>query len=239
MNEFWIEDLEAGYYDKALNNGLRKKRGIQSNWHNTTFKKVSNQIKNEIHLDYACGPGSLVGIYTNATSICVDISTKQINYGKEKYGNRAKFYDLENFKFGDYKNYFETITLLGLLEFIDEDESINLINNLYSMLKPGGRIILTTVNFRSGITLLEKIQSLITNVKYSNQFVTKHNKDTLESLFKKTKFNDFEIQKYMNFGIFFSVFGHKISEHIQKTIGIIFFNYFGYLLFGTLSKQKE
>ena len=128
---------------------------------------------------------------------------------------------------------------MGLLEFIDEDESINLINNLYSILKPGGRIILTTVNFRSGITLLEKIQSLITNVKYSNQFVTKHNKDTLESLFKKTKFNDFEIQKYMNFGIFFSVFGHKISEHIQKIIGIIFFNFFGYLLYGTLSKQKE
>ena len=40
MNEFWIEDLEAGYYDKALNNGLRKKRGIQSNWHNTTFKNL-------------------------------------------------------------------------------------------------------------------------------------------------------------------------------------------------------
>ena len=72
MNEFWIEDLEAGYYDKVLNNGLRKKRGIQSNWHNTTFKKVSDHIKNEVHLDYACGPGTFTGIYTNSKSICVD-----------------------------------------------------------------------------------------------------------------------------------------------------------------------
>ena len=238
MNEFWIEDLEAGYYDKALNNGLRKKRGIQSNWHNTTFKKVSEHIKNEVHLDYACGPGSLVGIYTNATSICVDISTKQINYGKEKYGEKSEFYTLDNFNFDNYQNYFEVITVLGLLEFINEDESLELINELFNLLKPGGRIILTTVNFRSTISLLEKIQSLLTNVKYSNQFITKHNVDTLETLFRETKFNHFQIQKYMNFGIFFSVFGHKVANNIQKLIEILFNNFFGYLLFATLQKEN-
>ena len=66
------------------------------------------------------------------------------------------------------------------------------------MLKPGGRIIVTTVNFRSTISLLEKIQSLLTNVQYSNQFITKHNVITLEALLTETKFNHFQIQKHMN-----------------------------------------
>lgn len=237
MNEFWENQLEAGYYDIVLINGLRKKRGIQSNWHNTTFEKVSNHINKEVHLDYACGPGSLVGIYVNSNSICVDISSKQINYGKEKYGDKAEFYKLENFNFDNYQNYFEVITVLGLLEFINKNESIQLINNLYNVLKPGGKIILTTVNFRSAISILEKIQSLLTNVKYSNQFISKYNIETLQNLISLTKFNHFQIEKYMNFGIFFSIFGHKISNKIQNFIATIFKNYFGYQLLATLQKD--
>ena len=238
MNKFWEDQLDAGYYDIVLTNGLRKKRGIQSNWHNTTFKKVSDYIKNEVHLDYACGPGTFTGIYTNTKSICVDISSKQINYGKEKYADKAEFFTLDNFNFDNYQNYFEVITVLGLLEFINEDESVELINGLYNLLKPGGRIIVTTVNFRSTISLLEKIQSLLTNVQYSNQFITKHNVITLEALLRETKFNHFQIQKYMNFGIFFSIFGHKVANNIQKLIEILFNNFFGYLLFATLQKEN-
>ena len=151
--------------------------------HKTTFKKVSDHIKNEVHLDYACGPGTFTGIYTNSKSICVDISSKQINYGKEKYADKAEFFTLDNFNFDNYQNYFEVITVLGLLEFINEDESVELINGFYNLLKPGGRIIIT-VNFRSTISLLEKIQSLLTNVQYSNQFITKHNVITLEALLR-------------------------------------------------------
>ena len=168
----------------------------------------------------------------------MDISLKQINYGKEKYGDKAEFYTLDNFNFDSYQNYFEVITVLGLLEFINEDESVELLNRLYNLLKPGGRLIVTTVNFRSTISLLEKIQSLLTNVRYSNQFITKHNLITIEALFKKTKFNHFQIQKYMNFGIFFSIFGHKVANNTQKIIEILFNNFFGYLLFATLHKEN-
>ena len=76
--------------------------------------------------------GTFTGIYTNSKSICVDISSKQINYGKEKYADKAEFFTLDNFNFDNYQNYFEVITVLGLLEFINEDESVELINGLYN-----------------------------------------------------------------------------------------------------------
>ena len=54
MNKFW-EDQRCRLLRYCFDQWFEKKR-IQSNWHNTTFKKVSDHIKNEVHLDYACGP---------------------------------------------------------------------------------------------------------------------------------------------------------------------------------------
>ena len=39
MSNFWDDILPSNYYDKNLKIGLRKNRGIQSNWHNLTFLK--------------------------------------------------------------------------------------------------------------------------------------------------------------------------------------------------------
>ena len=30
MDNFWINELETGYYDKVINDGLKKKSGIKS-----------------------------------------------------------------------------------------------------------------------------------------------------------------------------------------------------------------
>ena len=55
MNNFWESELEAGYNDKVLEEGLKKNKGIQANWHNKTQLYVRKYIKNDSnHLDYAC-----------------------------------------------------------------------------------------------------------------------------------------------------------------------------------------
>ena len=76
MNTFWDDKLPPDYYDTVLTTGLVKKRGIQSNWHNTTFLNVKKLPALKNHLDYACGPGSFIGIYLDKDCIGVDISTK-------------------------------------------------------------------------------------------------------------------------------------------------------------------
>ena len=42
MNNFWESELEAGYYDKVLEEGSQKNKGIQANWHNITQLYVEN-----------------------------------------------------------------------------------------------------------------------------------------------------------------------------------------------------
>ena len=44
MNDFWENQVDPGYYDEVLLNGLKKKSGIQSNWHNLTFLKMAKKI---------------------------------------------------------------------------------------------------------------------------------------------------------------------------------------------------
>ena len=86
MNDFWENQLESGYYDKILTKGKQKNSGIQSNWHNLTFQKISAYLKKEdVHIDYACGPGSFIGLYSISKSIGLDISMKQINYAKYSF----------------------------------------------------------------------------------------------------------------------------------------------------------
>ena len=84
MSEFWINQVTPGYYDQILIKGVKKKSGIQSNWHNITFKKISKLITSKSeHLDYACGPGTFIGNYLKSNSIGVDISQQQIDYAKK------------------------------------------------------------------------------------------------------------------------------------------------------------
>ena len=88
MNKFWDDELPASYYDDNLISGLNKNRGIQANWHNITFQKVKSLMPQTGKLlDYACGPGSLIGNYLNLDSVGVDISINQINVANSKYSD--------------------------------------------------------------------------------------------------------------------------------------------------------
>ena len=163
MNDFWEHQVEPGYYDKILNDGLIKKRGIQSNWHNLTFLKMSRFISSEKnHLDFACGPGTFIGKYLSSRSIGVDISKLQIDYAKNKYGSIGEFYTNENFEMNNYDEEFDVVTVIGLLEFINEDQTIELLNNLNSVTRPGGKLYFTTPNYNGLMFLLEKIVLRIT-----------------------------------------------------------------------------
>ena len=63
MSEFWNDELSVGYYDKIVNEGFQNKKGVRSYWHISTLNKVLEFINtNSSHLDYACGPGTLIGL---------------------------------------------------------------------------------------------------------------------------------------------------------------------------------
>ncbi len=237
MSEFWINQIDPGYYDKIFLEGVKKNYGIQSNWHNITFIKISKHIDPKLtHLDYACGPGTFIGNYLKSNSIGVDISQKQIDYAKKKYSNSGEFLTTEEFVFENYNEKFDYITVIGLLEFIDSDEIINLVNKLNVILKPNGKVFLTTPNYRGLMYFLEKFVNIFGNVSYENQVANRFNKYTLEELLIKSKFSNIKITKILNFGIFLSAFSHNLGIRFENFIEKIFWNFFGSILLIELKK---
>ena len=100
----------------------------------------------------------------------VDISDKQINFAKKKYGEKSEFLSISSFeKTYLEKEEFDIITILGLFEFISDDEILDLLNQLYDILKPGGKIVVTTLNYKSKIKFLIKLINKLGSVDYQNQ----------------------------------------------------------------------
>ena len=167
MDDFWNKQLTPGYYDKVLEDGLLKKRGIQSNWHHSTFVNVSNLIINvNNHLDYACGPGTFIGKYLDLNSIGVDISEKQIDYASRKYESKGQFLTTEDFKYKQYEKNFEAITIIGLFEYLSDNEILNLMKQMHFILSNDGKVIITTPNYKSFMSILDRIVNRFSKVNY-------------------------------------------------------------------------
>lgn len=238
MQEFWENILPTGYYDEVLVAGLNNKRGIQAGWHHITFSTIKNKIrKNSTHLDYACGPGTFIGIYlSNERSTGVDIANDQIQYANEKYSSKGKFIDIGNFDFEKHSEEFDEITVLGLMEFINENDFVELIIKLQDMLKPKGKIYFTTPNFRFGMKTLDRVLNVFGKVGYSDEYTSKYTKKKLNSLLNENNIMNFKILKFLNFGFIMSFFSLNYGLVANNFIGKLFFNYFGFLLLLEIEK---
>jgi 2-polyprenyl-3-methyl-5-hydroxy-6-metoxy-1,4-benzoquinol methylase len=234
MNKFWERDLDPGYYDKVLKAGLISGKGIQTNWHNITLLNVKQYIENNMkHLDYACGPGTLIGKYSHADSIGVDIAEQQIEYAKSQYEDKGLFVNTKNFSFDNYEEYFDVVTVLGLIEFLSDSEIIELVKKIYKSLKPGGELILTTPNFNSLIYPLSEILGI---VNWSGEHKNKFNKKKIKKVFGNSPFEIVGIKKILNIGMLFSIFSIKIGIFIEKIFGRIILNSQGFVFIVQLKK---
>lgn len=229
QKNFWINNFEEGYYDKVIISGLLRKRGIQSNWHNLVYKKIKTYIDpNDQHLDYACGSGTFIGNYLYDNSLGVDLSPIQIEYAKKNYHNN-QFIKIEDFnEYHDEK--FDKITILGLLEFLPNDETVKLLKFLKSKLKEGGRIIISTPNFTSLFHLVEYFSKKIGLNDYSEVQNSKLNVTELKKIIKDSGLENFKITKIINIGIFSSILSHRLGEFLNNLLNKITFNKFGFIL---------
>lgn len=236
-NNFWNEELSSGFYDEIYFEGVETQRGIRSLWHHLTFLKVSEYIESpNRHLDFACGPGTFLGNFSERNSVGVDISSNQINFAKKKY-KKSNYYDLDEFDFSEYKESFKLITVLGLFEFINDDEIDELMKKFKYCLKKEGKIVVTTPNFSFTMEIMIKLLKLFTGVDYSGMYVNKFNKKKISEF--KSKYIDFEIQdkKLLNIGVFFGIINFSFAKKIHKFIEAISQSRFGFLSIIVLEKR--
>ncbi len=137
-----------------------------------------------------------------------------------------------------YKNStFDIITVLELIEHCSEKENSFIFNELYRVLKPGGKIIITTPNYSSFWPLLEKLVSLFGSVNYEHQHINLFNKKKLYNFLSKKEFNQIYIETFIYFAPFFAALNWKLSNFIEKIEKFIK-TPFGFLLCATFVKKK-
>ena len=234
MSEFWENELEPGYYDKVLSKGMKSGRGIQANWHNITLLNAQKHInKNSLHLDYACGPGTLIGKYSKGDSLGVDIATSQIKYAVDKYGEKGNFMAKEKFNFNNYEDYFDIITVLGLIEFLNERDIKKLIDNAYMSLKKGGKLIITTPNFNS---MIYPVAERLGIVNWGGEHKNKFNKKKLKNLLGESDFKILTISKILNLGMLSSFISIKIGILLESFFKKILLESQGFIIIAELEK---
>lgn len=229
-DKFWTDDFDVGYYDTILEKGLEKGRGLQAFWHNETLSKVASKFKGSLtHLDYATGPGTLIGKYTQSNSLGVDLSTSQIDYANQKYGENGEFKTIKEFQFQHYQNTFDVITVIGLLEFLSTRQAKELLKNLKKTLKKNGTIILTTPNYGGLFKHLQKFAYIFSDVNYDEALETKYNQQKIDALMLNENFSSIKVYKFMTFGWALSLVSFRLAKVLNNFLEKITKNKFGFL----------
>lgn len=234
--EFWNNKISVGYYDKLHTSGLKKGRGFQTAWHHSTFLILSEKIEhNQIHLDFACGPGTFIREYLNNTSIGVDVSEKQIEYAK-KLNKKNNYYVLSEFNKLNFTSNFDVITVIGLLEFLTDEEIVELIKYLKNLLKKGGKIIFSTPNFRGLMLIFSYMIKYFSEINYDDQWVKKRGKKDILKILKENNINNYEIEKNLNIGLLFSTINIKLGLIVNNIVSKISKLHLGWILIIKISK---
>ena len=231
-NKFWNE-FEPGYYDKNFKPN-RVDNNIQQLWHYLTFKIQEPYLtSSKVHLDYACGPGTQVGLFSNSKSLGYDLSEKQVKYAIKKYKSKEKQFTSD---YGQIKNFgkFDIITVNGLIEYLPNSEILELIAVIKQVSKNGATILITTPNYSLLFYAIEKISTYFGIKDYNEVSNNKFNKKSLEKLLNKSEAEVISIKKIINFGVLFAFINSDLAIKIEKFFEKLFNNKLGFILMAEL-----
>ena len=141
-------------YEELTNKNLRffnKSRNYFDSYKIKIASKISKK-PNKI-LDFGCGVGLCIPFikehFPNSDIYATDTSDKSLNYlaRKHKKVNTLKTNDLYN-----YKNYFDLIIIVGVFHHVLKNERLDLMKEIKSLLKEGGKFIIFEHNPSNFIT---------------------------------------------------------------------------------------
>jgi len=195
---FNYDEIPAGYYFEVMRSGSP----VQRFWHRRKFEFVAKAIKDgERVLDLGCGPGSFLQVLGEARPGCsavgVDIASPQIEFARQNVApafpdGRVSFRVVEPapapLPFEDGS--FDVVTCIEVIEHIHPYLAYRMLAEARRVLKPSGRLYVTTPNYRSLWPLIELGLEYLSPVKYHEQHI---NRFTPNALVKFLECAGFEV----------------------------------------------
>ena len=229
------DSIPAGYYDVVF----RQKRGIQSKWHHLRFERVAREVSSgSVHLDVGCGPGSFIStLPDDVDCIGVDVTSVQVEYARSKYGKRGKRFSVIAPGILPFsRDTFDIVTLLELVEHISAREAEVLLGEVFRVLRPGGKIVLTTPNYASLWPLLEILVDRFGGVAYADQHITKYVGSSLRRLIAQIGFRDVSVETWLFSAPFVAALSWGLADRVNRWESALVARRGGHLLIGTACK---
>ena len=183
MPEFDYDSIPTGYYDEVMEHGSALRRF----WHRQKFERVRMALPDnaESLLDIGCFAGTFLSLLPEeefSRQIGVDILEKQIAYANEHYGTDFREFlfveDLDTLP--DLIEPVDAVSLVEVIEHLHPPEIQGMLDVIWKVLKPGGRLVLTTPNYLSIWPMLEFAINHLSDVTYEEQHFTKFIYPTIE-----------------------------------------------------------
>ena len=235
MAHYDYDSIPVGYYHVVF----QRKRGVQSKWHHLKFQRVSREFSSgSVHLDVGCGPGSFIStLPDDIDSMGVDVTSVQVEYARRKYGRRGKRFSVAAPGILPFpQESFDIVTLLELVEHVSAPEAEALLGEVFRVLRPRGKIVLTTPNYASLWPLLEILVNRFGGVAYVDQHITKYVGSSLRRLITQAGFQGVIVETCLFSAPFVAALSWGLADRVNRWESALVASGGGHLLIGTACK---
>ena len=208
------KDIPAGFYDEIW----QRRAGVRFFWHELKFRAVARSLDGAARvLDVGCGPGTFIGNHLpEAEGLGIDFSASQIDYANRRYGTeRHRFATGPLARLVDTGERFDAVTMIELIEHLPPADARRLLAEARGVLAPGGRLVVTTPNYRSLWPLIEWGVNRVSRVRYEQQHVNKYDRRRLESDLLVAGYADVAVDTAVGLAPFAAVLGGAVAEGLD------------------------
>lgn len=218
------DEIPPGYYYEKLINGSP----VQKFWHREKFREVATRIRPQDHvLDFGCGPGSFLAILAEelpeVKAVGLDIASGQIDFAMNKIGSQFKdgrisFCSLKGNEkrvpFDDAS--FDVVTSIEVIEHIHPYAAAKALGEMRRILKPDGRIIITTPNYRSLWPLIEVALEKLSPVKYHEQHISKFTPNSFVKFIESCGFEVVKLNTIFTIAPFLASLSKGLAQKVHQ-----------------------
>jgi SAM-dependent methyltransferase len=144
-----IEDIPGDYQYRALHHGPR----VQRFWHRNKLRVLQEAVSGaslDVIVDLGCGSGNLLfnsGLRPATLAVGLDASRGALRFCVEHRGaRRAAFAQAVGGAVPLADNVADLVILVEVIEHLDDPAAV--LKEIHRILKPGGRLFLTTPNYK-------------------------------------------------------------------------------------------
>ncbi len=221
-NKIGNDIIPGNYQHTALIKGSK----IQRFWHYSKLQLIEwlFPITSGMEiLDIGCGSGVFADHMAGkgAAVLGIDANIDAISYATEtfvKNGEKLTFLkgylDEMNFE----NNRFDAITCLEVIEHVYPEQVRKMFGDVFHILKPNGRLLVTTPNYRGLWPVVEWVADnfAMTAKMDSDQHINHFDRSSLIYYLENAGFVIQKCRTYCTFAPFFSIISWKMAEKIEN-----------------------